>query len=215
MNSHVWYVSYGSNMASARLATYLGGGVPAGGSRHNPGARDATPPLRSAPVDLPGALYFAGESRQWGGGVAFYDHAATDRGPTCARAYLVTVGQFADIAAQEMYRTPSDEDPVEALLGGLLGAAAGPHRVGPGRYETLVDVGRRDGLPMLCFTATEGIDDVEHRPPSPAYAETLAVGLRESRGWSDDCVSAYLDRVSGSAAPGHPPAGSWGSGPPA
>jgi hypothetical protein len=194
MSSHVWYVSYGSNMASARLATYLGGGVPVGGSRRNPGARDATPPLRDMAVDLPGALFFAGHSPQWGGGVAFYDHTATDRGPTCGRAYLVTQGQFADVAAQEMYRSPTEGDPVEVLLAGLGGDPAGPHRVGPGRYETLVDVGRRDGVPMLCFTATEGIDDVEHQPPSPAYAETLAVGLRESRGWSDDRVSAYLDR---------------------
>jgi len=47
-------------------------------------------------VDLPGALYFAGRSPKWGGGVAFYDHLGD--GPTAAREYLVTAEQFADVA---------------------------------------------------------------------------------------------------------------------
>ena len=56
----MWYVSYGSNMCSARLACYLAGGRPPGGSRVNPGARDPRPPARTIPVDLPGTVYFAG-----------------------------------------------------------------------------------------------------------------------------------------------------------
>lgn len=58
--SYVWYVSYGSNMASDRLACYLEGGRPPGGTRVNPGARDRRLPARSIPVDLPGTVYFAG-----------------------------------------------------------------------------------------------------------------------------------------------------------
>lgn len=199
MSTLVWYVSYGSNMSQARLLSYLEGGTPVGGSRRNPGARDRTLPSRDAAVDLPGALYFAGESQQWGGGVAFYDHEAVDRGPTHARAYLVTVEQFADIAAQEMYREPGPGDPVEQVL---LDGFADRHEVGPGRYETLVEVGRLDGHPMLVFTAPGGIDAVPHRLPAPAYADTLAAGLRESRGWDDERVAAYLRRVSGSGRPG-------------
>ena len=57
--SHVWYVSYGSNMSAARLACYLEGGCPPGGNRANPGARDRSLPARSVPVDLPGTTYFA------------------------------------------------------------------------------------------------------------------------------------------------------------
>ena len=192
----VWYVSYGSNMSSARLAAYLEGGVPPGGRRANPGARDSSPPRRSVPLDLPGALYFAGHSRQWGGGVAFYDHAAQQPGqggPTAARAYLVTAEQFADVAAQEMYRLPQEGDPLEeVVIGGIDG---GRRHVGPGRYETLVEVGRLDGAPMLLFTAPHGIDHVEHTDPSPAYVAMLVVGLRESRGWSDAVIEAYLARV--------------------
>ena len=189
--SEVWYVSYGSNMSSARLEAYLAGGVPPGGRRRNPGARDSTPPRRSLPVDLPGALYFAGDSLQWGGGVAFYDHEAPG-GPTAARAYLLTAQQFTDVAAQEMYRVPQEGDPLEEVLAGILG---GRHLVGPGRYETLVEVGRIDAAPMLLFTAPGGIDHVEHTRPSAAYLAMLEEGLRESRGWADDEVAAYLDRV--------------------
>src|SRR3954447_5491666 len=121
--SQVWYVSYGSNMSSTRLACYISGGRPEGGRRVNPGARDRRLPARSIPVDLPGTLYFAGESTQWGGGVAFYDHETP--GYTAARGYLITAEQLSDIAAQEMYRVPQEGDPLEE---GVLTPLAGGRR---------------------------------------------------------------------------------------
>jgi hypothetical protein len=195
--SQVWYVSYGSNMSSARLACYLRGGRPAGGRRVNPGARDRRLPARSIPVDLPGTLYFAGESPQWGGGVAFYDHETP--GYTAARGYLVTAEQLSDIAAQEMYRVPQAGDPLEQVV--LQPLDGGRHQVGPGRYETLVEVGRVDDLPLLTFTSPHGLDHVERTPPSERYLALLAEGLRESRGWDDDRIAAYLGAtlVGGSA----------------
>jgi hypothetical protein len=194
--SHVWYVSYGSNMCSARFACYLSGGRPPGGSRVNPGARDRTPPVRIVPVDLPGTVYFAGDSPQWGGGVAFYDHGRP--GFTAARGYLVTRGQFADIAAQEMYREPRDGDPLEALVGEPL--PDGRHEVGPGRYETLLEVGRLDGLPLLTFTSPHGLDHVPHTRPAEAYLATVATGLREARGWDDVRVADYLGSLAATGA---------------
>ena len=187
----VWYVSYGSNMAAARLACYIEGGCPPGGVRANPGARNPRLPARTIAVDLPGALYFAGESPQWGGGVAFYDHDTP--GPTAARGYLVTAAQFADIAAQEMYRVPDPDDPLEeVLLGGLT---EGRHEAGPGHYETLIEVGVHDGLPMLTFTAPHGLDHVRHTAPSAAYLEMLTTGLREARGWTDAEAARYFAAV--------------------
>ncbi len=192
-HGEVWYVSYGSNMSAARLSVYLDGGVPVGGTHHNPGARNSAAPRHDVAVDLPGALYFAGHSRQWGGGVAFYDHDA-DGGPTAARAYLVTAGQFADIAAQEMHRVPEEGDPLEeVVIGGIDG---GIHHAGPGHYETLIEVGRLDGAPMLLFTAPHGIDHVEHTRPAPSYVATLAVGLAESRQWDPHQVQEYFERFS-------------------
>ena len=189
--SSVWYVSYGSNMAAARLACYLTGGRPPGGSRVNPGARDRTLPERSVPVDLPGRLYFAGESPQWGGGVAFYDHATP--GWTAARAYLVTTRQLADIAAQEMYRLPVDGDPLEEVL--LSPLPEGRHTFGDGRYETLVEVGTYDDLPLLTFTSPHGADQMPHTAPAPAYLAMMAEGLRESRGWDDAQIATYFETV--------------------
>lgn len=184
----VWYVSYGSNMWSTRLACYLEGGTPPGGDRANPGARDRTPPARSTAVDLPGTLYFAGRSVQWGGGVAFYDHLTP--GFTAARAYLVTAHQFADIAAQEMYRSPMDADPMAELVRTPL--PGGRHTAGPGVYETLVDVGSLDDRPLLTFTAPHSAHETEHSAPSEAYRATLAAGLRESRSWTEQQIDQYL-----------------------
>jgi hypothetical protein len=194
--SQVWYVSYGSNMSAARLACYIRGGRPSGGRRSNPGARDRRLPTRSIPVDLPGTVYFAGESPQWGGGVAFYDHATP--GYTAARGYLVTAEQLSDIAAQEMYRVPQADDPLEQVVLSPLGG--GRYEVGPGRYETLLEVGRFDDLPLLTFTSPHGLEHAVPTRPSPAYLQMMATGLRESRAWDDQRVWAYLASIGSAAA---------------
>lgn len=190
-DGHVWYVSYGSNMSAARLACYLEGGCPPGGTRTHPGARDPNPPRRSIDVDLPGALYFAGASKQWGGGTAFYDHETP--GPTPARGYLVTAAQLADIAAQEMHRVPDPDDPLEEVI--VAGLPDGRHVAGPGHYETLIEVGEHDGAPMLTFTAPHGIDHVVHTRPSAAYLSMLSEGLRQSRGWGERQIRRYFSSV--------------------
>lgn len=183
-------MSYGSNMARARLACYLSGGRPPGARRHYPGARDSTPPREDRAVHLPGRIWFAGESSVWSGGTAFYDHDAV--GPTPARAYRITAGQLVDIAAQEMHRTPAHDDPLEAVL---VSGLKDRHAAGPGRYETLVAVGRLNGLPMFTFTAPHGHADVPHAAPSAAYLAMIEAGLREAHDWSDAEVATYLAKV--------------------
>ncbi|MGC5334744.1 histone deacetylase [Micromonospora sp. DT62] len=181
----VWYVAYGSNMHAARLGFYLAGGCPPGGRRTYPGCRDPRPPRRTVPVSLPGGVYFAGESRAWTGGMAFYDPALP--GEAAARAYLLDVGQFADVAAQEMYREPGAD-------AGLIAEAVATGRatLGPGRYETLLCPGRLDGLPLLTFTAPWAASEVPWRAPAPAYLDMIARGLRESHGWDADRIARYL-----------------------
>ena len=112
-------------------------------------------------------------------------------GPAPARAYRITIGQFADITAQENGREPMADSALEQLL--ARGLPADSHRAGPGRYETLINVGERDGLPMLSFTSPHGAADVEHTAPSPAYLATIAHGLREAHGWGEEQIAAYLD----------------------
>lgn len=181
----LWYVAYGSNLHAARLERYLAGGRPPGGLRTYPGCRDCAPPRRTAAVLIPGGIYFAGESRAWTGGMAFYDPALP--GVAAARAYLVTAEQFADIAAQEMYRPPGGD-----LHLVRRAAATGRATLGPGRYETLLRVGVRDGAPMLTFTAPGRAGDLPSTAPAPVYLGMLARGLREAHGWDADRITGYL-----------------------
>lgn len=185
----VWYVSYGANTDPARLGCYIAGGPPPGGSRVNPGCRDGTPPRESRAVWLPGAVYFALESPMWGGGLALYDPA--EPGRAAARAYLVTAGQFADIAAQEMYRSPG----MDVDLAGLL--RHGRLRLGGGRYETLVHAGDLDGRPLVTFTAPWRCADVAAAAPSAAYLRTLGGGLAGAHDWPVRRAAAYLARLRG------------------
>ncbi|MFD7814997.1 histone deacetylase [Streptomyces sp. NPDC059785] len=138
-------------------------------------------------------MYFATESAVWSGGRAFYDPDAGGR--VLAKAYLVSVEQFSDIAAQEMHRTPGGAclDLTEVL-------ARGRSVLGQGRYETLVCAGRLDGLPVLTFTAPWGLRDVtSFNPPSAAYVRCLAAGLVSAGVWDVPAVAAYLAACPGAA----------------
>ncbi|WP_030780324.1 hypothetical protein [Streptomyces sp. NRRL S-920] len=189
----VWYTSYGSNMHLDRLAAYIQGGRPAGAAKHYPGCRNPAMPAQSIPVELTGALYFATESPVWGGGRAFYDPGASGR--VLARAHLVTAEQFADIAAQEMYREPgADLDLTNALT-------RGRDVLGDGRYETLVCAGQVDRTPVLTFTAPWDMDEVQWVPPSPAYVRFLASGLLSADAWDLEAVASYVAACPG--ASGH------------
>jgi len=187
----VWYVSYGSNMQADRFACYLTGAAPVGASRRHPGCRDARPPRAARGCELPGGVYFATQSPVWGGGRAFYDGGLP--GTAAARAYLITASQFADVAAQEMYREPGADLDLRGVL------ATGRVRFGPGRYETLLHLGDHDGHPMLTFTAPWTAAETAPVPPSAAYLRTLAAGLREAHGWSVGRVADYLAGLLGSA----------------
>jgi hypothetical protein len=183
-SDRVWYAAFGSNMRLRRLTHYLVGGGPRDGARTCPGCRDPRPPQRSAPVVLPGVLYFATESAVWTGGRAFYDPDGP--GETPARAYLLTAAQFCDIVAQEMYRAPGQDFELADAV------AATRLAVGPGRYETVVCVGALDGHPVLTCTAPWGHRDVAGNAPSPAYLRQLGAGLAESHGWPVARIAAYL-----------------------
>jgi hypothetical protein len=187
----VWYASYGSNMHARRLGFYLRGGRPPHAARTYPGCRDATPPSRTLPIALPGRVYFALESPAWTGGLALYD--PLEPGEAAGRAYLVTVAQFCDLAAQEMYRPPGDDLDITPAV------ATGTHSVGPGRYETLVCPGWIDGHPVVTFTAPWRGADVACRAPSKPYLRLLGAGLMEAHGWSRDRAGAYLSRCRGAA----------------
>lgn len=179
-------------MHAARFEFYLKGGKPPGGRRTYPGCRDRRSPRRALPVMMPGGVYFALESAAWTGGMAFYDPGLPDE--AAARAYLISAGQFADLAAQEMYRDPgSDLDVLEDVV------TRGRVQVGDGRYETLVYAGDLDGAPLITFTAPWRSADVDLNPPAGPYLAMLATGLHESHRWNAEQITAYLGKRPGVA----------------
>lgn len=187
----VWYVAYGSNLSAERFGCYVGGGSPAGGLRSYPGFRDPTPPRRAEAVRVSGGVYFAGRSRVWTGGTAFYDPGLD--GTVAARAYLIGAAQFGDLAEQEMLREPLDDRDLSVVLG------SGRHTYGDGRYETLLRVGDRDGVPMLTVTAPWTAETAELAAPTGEYLRTIGRGLGETHGWDAGSIGRYLARAPGAA----------------
>ena len=188
----VWYVAYGSNLGTARFRCYLVGGRPDGGARSYAGCRDPSEPARSFGLELAGALVFAGESGVWGGGMAFFDPDGA--GSVACRAYLVTAEQFADVAAQEMRLDPGGE--FAQTLAEVLPAVDALHRMGPGRYETVVRLGTLDDLPLLTVTSGD-VPGLTPAAPSPTYLRSIATGLREAHGWEDGRIASYLASATG------------------
>lgn len=180
----LWYAAYGSNMSAERLHCYLEGGCPPGATRTYPGARDRTLPRDRRPIGLDGTVYFAWRSPTWGGGVAFLDPHASGR--SVGTAYRLSLGQFSDLAHQEMHREPGTDLHLDLLW------SDGAHELGPGRYESLHVVGRLDGLPVVTFTSADGLGAVELNAPTGPYLATMARGLAETHGWDDDEVVDYL-----------------------
>ncbi len=182
----VWYVAYGSNLRLERLRHYLAGGRPPGARAGHRGGRDPADPLDVRSLHLPGGIRFAGASRVWGGGVAFYDPLA--EGSVAARGYLLTRDQLNDLVTQETRQAH--------------GADLGLHRVSPGRptrltaptYDTVLHVGTTAGLPMLTITTGHALGTTA---PVAAYVWSVARGLAQAFSWSPSAIATYL-----MAAPG-------------
>lgn len=170
-DDEVWYASYGSNCLAARFATYLTGGRPEGADRGERGARDPRPPRASASYWFDADVRFLGDAPKWGGGgIAFLDHGRG--GPTPGRRYLITRGQFEDLAAQESRRA-TVELPLDDLEVGVV------HPLGPGRYDGLLALPPVDGTPVITFTSPQPEVALATNPPSAAYLSTIVRGLIE------------------------------------
>jgi hypothetical protein len=180
-------------MCADRFRYYLHGGQPPGASRAYPGARDRSLPRADNAVWLPGGVYFATKSLVWGGGRAFYDPDLP--GKTAGRAYLITVEQFSDVAAQEMYREPGINLDL-ARAAGVGRIQLGPRAV---RDPGICWTGRPG---PVTFTAPWGINDVPLVSPSAAYLRMLGQGLREAHSWDPSKVADYLVSLPGAR-------GSW------
>jgi hypothetical protein len=183
----VWYLAYASNLSRRRYRAYLEGGRPDGSRREYTGCRDATPPRDSRAMRRPGALWFAGTSTVWGGGLAFYDPSA--EGVVLARVYLVSFGQFSDVVAQEA-RLEGGADLVRDD-GGRLGALSSV-------YDMILELAPHDGVPVMTMTARTGSTGPPVAP-SAAYLTTIFAGLADGFGLDPEAQVDYLLHARGVA----------------
>ena len=185
----VWYVSYGSNINRARFLAYIQGGRVAGNDVVYLGCADTSPPVDDIPLELPHSLYFAGWSaRVWGGTSAAFITRAAQGASTLARAYLIGPEQFVEVMRQENgNRAEVDDFDLKLERARLHGHA---RILASGPYTELVYCGKRDGHPMLSFTASE--DRKVLKRPSAPYLRVIASGLRECHGLRNGEVAAYL-----------------------
>lgn len=181
----VWYASYGSNMDAKRFYCYITGGTPIGGTRNYIGCDDKNLPRADTAIELPYQLYFAGESKVWTGGLAFLGHESSD-GKTLGRAYLLTVKQFEQVAAQESWRDKAlqlDIDTLRKLGRAIMGD-------GSGNYDEMIYCGEQEGHPVISFTSPK-----EKRPftkPAEVYVKLLSSGLKSAHNLTPLEVAIYL-----------------------
>ena len=178
----VWYAAYGSNLSRARFDVYLRGGTPAGAAHTYPGCRDPSPPVDDRPWECDFGLRFGGSSLTWGGGVALID-SVRGPSPTKLRLYLVTLEQFADVAAQENWLEPGTVD--------LRDVVFEPHHViGPDHvYRLVLRIGELEGRHVL--TVTQPPDAVT-AAPTMRYLRHISDGLREAHGCTGEEAADYL-----------------------
>jgi hypothetical protein len=183
----VWYVAYASNLSRRRFQAYLQGGRPDGSRREYTGCRDASPPRDSRAMRLPGALWFAGSSTVWGGGLAFYDPSA--QGVVLARAYLLSFGQFSDVVAQEA-RLEGGADLLRDDGGRLVALSS--------VYDKILELTPHDGVPVMTMTARTGSTGPPVAP-SAAYLTTIFAGLADGFGLDPEGQVDYLLHARGVA----------------
>ncbi len=147
--THVWYVSYGSNLLFERFMSYIEGGTCPCNGRTYPACSDANPPVDVTSLRIPYRLYFGNSSGSWDGhGVAFVD--PDQPGRTYARAYLISREQYEHIRDLEGR--------------------------GPSWYCDELSLGTMNGIPAVTFTNRTRRPA---NPPSKAYLDVMRKGFNE------------------------------------
>ena len=180
MKDLVWYASYGSNLLYSRFLWYIKGGYCKENGRYYKGCTDKTEPESEyiRPIPIHHELYFARESRSWGGkGVAFIKSQKEDRIKTLGRRYLITKEQFIQVVRQENGRLP-DNPRISIDFEETI--AHGQSMINGGWYSRVIYLGEEDDYPILTFTGFWDDDAICPNKPCEAYRETIERGLRET-----------------------------------
>lgn len=160
--SYIWYACYGSNINYDRFMYYINGD-----SKEKlgfkTGCTDKTMPLEELPYIIKHPIYFASNSKNWGGGIAFLDYEK--EGFCYGKIYKIKISQFKDILKQEQ----------DCIL-----------------YDTIVLIDYYDNLPIFTFTANHKLKDILNNP-SNKYIEVIKKGLKNTYpNLSDSKIYKYL-----------------------
>lgn len=186
----VWYMSYGSNLSRERFMCYIKGGIPKGSTTAERGCSDHSAPIRDEFVEIPYPLYFAGHSGRWDAAPAFIGLEPVANEKTFGRMYLITKGQFMDVAAQE--------NGLDELYIDLDKVKEQKKLCVRGRmYEMMLHVGQKDGYEIFSFTSKKDIQEVQFSKPSIAYLAMILNGILTNPSFTKEKAIKYLYKKPG------------------
>lgn len=145
-NQCVWYACYGSNINYDRFMYYINGDVNEKYSTSD-GCKDKSLPIEERQYIFKCPIYFAGNSKRWGGGMAFLDYE--HNGKSYGKIYKLKMSQFKGVLEQEQ----------RCKL-----------------YDAILLVDYIDELPVFTFTAKHKLFDLLNQP-SDKYVEVITNGI--------------------------------------
>jgi succinyl-diaminopimelate desuccinylase len=187
-SAYVWYASFGFGLSKENFMTFIEGGKLEGTERICTGCRDKSPPKKDMFISLPYDLVFADQSPVNSGGFAILNTKKSARSHTIARAYLITVDQFEDIAAQENYQTEYLRLPLTKSI--RTGHTTINNVKGSRTYDELMYCGEFDRIPMFTLTTLRQI--TSYTAPNPLYTKSLCKGLSQNPEINADMAVEYL-----------------------
>lgn len=144
---YVWYACYGSNINYERFMYYINGDASGKYSTIN-GCIDKSEPVEERKYIFECPIYFAGNSKKWGGGgFTFLDYE--HKGKSYGKIYKLKMSQFKDVLEQEQ---------------------------GCKLYDAILLVDYIEDLPVFTFSARHKLYDLL-QDPSFQYKEVIKNGL--------------------------------------
>ena len=170
--SYIWYVGYGSNLHEQRFLCYINGGTPRFGKKCTNGCSDKSHPMQDKPIIINYSLYFAlpdnrRKTDNWGDGGVAFIDPQKDEKSK-------TFCRMWKITKRQYDQVKNQEGPW---------------------YGKQISLGEDSGIPI--YTITNNVTLSNIICPSDAYIKTIALGLKESYGLSDQDITDYLIKKKG------------------